>query len=186
MVVSDHGFASFRRGMNYNTWLVKNGFMTLNGEDAKRRTWRTSSTRATSSSTSTGRRPRPTPWASGRSTSTSKGREAKGIVKPGRRVRRRWPPQIKAGLEAFVDEETGEHPVAHVFTRDEAYDGVYDPVLIPDLIPSNSEGYRVGWQDSLGGIGKAIVEPNTDDLERRPLLGLPAARRRASCSATSS
>ena len=70
--------------------------------------------------------------------------------------------QIKAGLEAFVDEETGERPVAHVFTRDEAYNGVYDPVLIPDLIPSNSEGYRVGWQDSLGGIGKTIVEPNLD------------------------
>jgi len=52
--------------------------------------------------------------------------------------------------------------VAHVFTRDEAYGGVYDPVLIPDLIPSNSEGYRVGWQDSLGGIGKAIVEPNAE------------------------
>jgi hypothetical protein len=27
MVVSDHGFASFRRGMNYNTWLAKNGYM---------------------------------------------------------------------------------------------------------------------------------------------------------------
>ena len=54
---------------------------------------------------------------------------------------------------------TGEHPVAHVFTRDEAY-GTYDPRLIPDLIPSNNEGYRVGWQDSLGGIGKAVVEPN--------------------------
>ena len=36
MVVSDHGFASFRRGMNYNTWLAQNGFMTLNGQDAKR------------------------------------------------------------------------------------------------------------------------------------------------------
>ena len=35
-----------------------------------------------------------------------------------------------------------------------------DPELIPDLIPSNNEGYRVGWQDPLGGIGKNIVEPN--------------------------
>jgi hypothetical protein len=48
-----------------------------------------------------------------------------------------------------------------VFTRDEAY-GTYDPELIPDMIPSNSEGYRVGWQDSLGGIGKTIVEPNLE------------------------
>ncbi len=37
MVLSDHGFASFRRGMNYNTWLVQNGFMTLTGQDAKRK-----------------------------------------------------------------------------------------------------------------------------------------------------
>jgi predicted AlkP superfamily phosphohydrolase/phosphomutase len=68
---------------------------------------------------------------------------------------------IKQGLEAFVDEETGEKPVAHVFTRDEAY-GTYDPELIPDLIPSNSVGFRVGWQDSLGGIAKTIVEPNLE------------------------
>ena len=27
MVVSDHGFQPFRWSMNYNTWLVKNGFM---------------------------------------------------------------------------------------------------------------------------------------------------------------
>ena len=69
--------------------------------------------------------------------------------------------EIKQKLEAFVDEETGEKPVAHVFTRDEAY-GTYDPQLIPDMIPSNSEGYRVGWQDSLGGIAKTVVEPNLE------------------------
>jgi predicted AlkP superfamily phosphohydrolase/phosphomutase len=87
------------------------------------------------------------------------GREGKGIVHPGAEYQQ-VAQQIKAGLEAYVDPETGEHPVAHVFTRDEAYNGVYDPVLIPDLIPSNNEGYRVGWQDALGGIGKVIVEPN--------------------------
>src|SRR6185503_4295426 len=31
IVCSDHGFTSFRRGVNYNTWLVRNGFMTLKG-----------------------------------------------------------------------------------------------------------------------------------------------------------
>jgi predicted AlkP superfamily phosphohydrolase/phosphomutase len=69
--------------------------------------------------------------------------------------------ELKEKLEGYVDESTGLHPVAHVFTRDEAHEGVYDPALIPDLIPSNSEGYRVGWQDTLGGIGKTVVEPNT-------------------------
>jgi hypothetical protein len=51
--------------------------------------------------------------------------------------------------------------VAHVFTRDEAY-GTYDPVLIPDMFLSNSAGWRVGWQDSLGGIAKQVTEPNLD------------------------
>ena len=29
IICSDHGFTSFRRGVNYNTWLVENGFMSL-------------------------------------------------------------------------------------------------------------------------------------------------------------
>ena len=37
-----------------------------------------------------------------------------------------------------------------------------EPALIPDLFPSNSRGYRVGWQDSLGIVAKQAIEPNTD------------------------
>ncbi len=68
---------------------------------------------------------------------------------------------LREKLVAFVDPETGLHPVAYVFTRDEAY-GTYDPELIPDLFPANSYGYRVGWQDSLGIVARQIVEPNLD------------------------
>src|SRR3989337_1232973 len=32
MVLSDHGFHSFRKTVNLNTWLVKNGYMHLKGE----------------------------------------------------------------------------------------------------------------------------------------------------------
>ena len=32
MVVSDHGFHSFRYGVNLNTWLVEKGYMTLRGQ----------------------------------------------------------------------------------------------------------------------------------------------------------
>src|SRR5205814_6640603 len=31
LVVSDHGFASWRRTVNYDTWLVENGFMAMKG-----------------------------------------------------------------------------------------------------------------------------------------------------------
>jgi predicted AlkP superfamily phosphohydrolase/phosphomutase len=159
MVVSDHGFASFRRGMNYNTWLVKNGFMTLNGQDAKRMNLEDLFGQGNFFVNVDWSKTKAYALGLGQIYINQAGREAKGIVHPGAEYQQ-VAQQIKQGLEAFVDPETGEHPVAHVFTRDEAYNGVYDPVLIPDLIPSNNEGYRVGWQDALGGIGKAIVENN--------------------------
>jgi len=161
MVVSDHGFASFRRGMNYNTWLVQNGFMTLNGQDAKRKNLEDLFEQGQFFVNVDWSKTKAYALGLGQIYINEAGREGKGIVKPGEEYRQ-VAAQIKAGLEAYVDPDTGDHPVAHVFTRDEAYNGVYDPVLIPDLIPSNSEGYRVGWQDSLGGIAKAVVEPNTE------------------------
>jgi predicted AlkP superfamily phosphohydrolase/phosphomutase len=161
MIVSDHGFASFRRGMNYNTWLVQNGFMTLNGQDAKRMNLEDLFDQGDFFVNVDWSKTKAYALGLGQIYINQKGREEKGIVEAGEEYAA-VAAAIKAGLEAFVDAETGEKPVAHVFTRDEAYKGVYDPVLIPDLIPSNNEGYRVGWQDSLGGIGKAIVEPNTE------------------------
>jgi predicted AlkP superfamily phosphohydrolase/phosphomutase len=161
MVVSDHGFASFRRGMNYNTWLVKNGFMTLNGQDAKRKNLEDLFGQGNFFVNVDWSKTRAYALGLGQIYINEAGREGHGIVKPGAEYSQ-VAAQIKAGLEAYVDPDTGEHPVAHVFTRDEAYNGVYDPVLIPDLIPSNNEGYRVGWQDALGGIAKTVTEPNMD------------------------
>ncbi len=159
IVVSDHGFASFRRGMNYNTWLVTNGYMVLNGQEAGRKNLEELFSGQGKFFTNVD-------WSKTRAYYLGlggiyinlKGREAKGIVDP--KDSAALVAEIKAKLEAFVDDKTGEKPVAHVFTRDEAY-GVYDPLLIPEMIPSNNRGYRVGWQDSLGGIGTSIVEDNT-------------------------
>ena len=37
MVLSDHGFNSFRRGVNLNSWLHANGYLTLKpGADGRR------------------------------------------------------------------------------------------------------------------------------------------------------
>ncbi|HVG06831.1 MAG TPA: alkaline phosphatase family protein [Thermoanaerobaculia bacterium] len=160
MVVSDHGFASFRRAMNYNTWLAKNGYMKLTGEDADRKNLEDLFDQGDFFTNVDWSQTRAYALGLGQIYINLQGRESKGIVKSGAEYQQ-LVAEIKQKLEAFVDEENGEKPVAHVFTRDEAY-GTYDPELIPDMIPSNSEGYRVGWQDSLGGIGKTIVEPNLE------------------------
>jgi|HubBroStandDraft_3_1064219.scaffolds.fasta_scaffold03209_4 predicted AlkP superfamily phosphohydrolase/phosphomutase len=158
IVVSDHGFASFRRSMNYNTWLATNGFMTLTGEDSSRKNLEDLFGQGSFFVNVDWSKTKAYALGLGEIYINLAGREGKGIVQPGREYDQVMA-EIRSGLESYVDPETHEHPVAHVFTRDEAY-GTYDPRLIPDLIPSNSEGYRVGWQDSLGGIGKRIVEPN--------------------------
>jgi predicted AlkP superfamily phosphohydrolase/phosphomutase len=87
------------------------------------------------------------------------GREKSGIVMPGseyEQVRR----GIIDGLEALVDPDTGERPVAKVFTREEMYQE-FDADLIPDLRAANSLNYRVSWQTSLGGVPPGILEANT-------------------------
>jgi len=157
-VASDHGFASFRRSMNYNTWLVKNGFMTLNGQDAGRKSLEDLFDEGEFLTNVDWSKTKAYSLGLGHIYINLEGREAQGIVTPEEYAQ--VAADIKAGLEAFVDEETGEKPVAYVFTRDEAF-GTYDPSHASDLIPSNNDGYRVGWQDSLGGFGQSIVEPNT-------------------------
>jgi predicted AlkP superfamily phosphohydrolase/phosphomutase len=160
-VVSDHGFAPWRRIMNYNTWLAQEGYLRLKGESADRANledlfdqggqffshvdW--SRTRAYA-------------MGLGNIYVNLKGREAQGIVAPGAEYEA-LVAELKAKLPEYLDPENGEKPVAYVFTRDEAY-GTYDPALIPDLFPSNSSGYRVGWQDALGMVAKSVTEPNLD------------------------
>ena len=34
IVLSDHGFATWRRSVNYNSWLVENGYLVLKGNAA--------------------------------------------------------------------------------------------------------------------------------------------------------
>ncbi len=158
MVVSDHGFASFRTAVNYNTWMVKNGFMTLNGQDAGRKSLEDLFDEGEFLTNVDWSKTKAYSLGLGHIYVNLAGREAKGIVKPEEYAQ--VVAELKAGLEAMVDPETGEHPVAYVYTRDEAF-GTYDPAHVSDLVPANNPGYRVGWQDSLGGFGQDVLEPNT-------------------------
>lgn len=159
IVASDHGFASFRRHVHYNTWLVLNGYMTLKtGVQVKDRNvemlfdqgqfWENvdwSKTRAYA-------------MGLGEMYVNLKGREAQGIVEPGADYDA-LKKELQTRLVAMVDPETNEHPVRRVLTREEAYKK-FDPNMIPDLFIMNNDGYRVSWQTSLGGVPKALFEDN--------------------------
>lgn len=161
MVLSDHGFTSFRRQINYNTWLYKKGLLALKGQTQTRNLEQLFDKDVTGVDVFKG-----IDWSATRAWAMGLGsiyinlvgREGKGIVMPGpeydKLVR-----EIKAGLESEVDPETGLKPVAHVYHRDEIYHD-YDPKKIPDLRAANIENYRMSWQDTLGGLSTKIFEDN--------------------------
>ncbi len=157
LVVSDHGFASWRRSINYNKFLVDAGFMVMTGSSKQAdlemlfgqgEFWPNvdwSKTRAYA-------------MGLGEIYINVKGREGKGIVAPGAEyeaVRK----EITEKVLALVDPVTGKRPVSRVFTREEAY-GSFDADLIPDLFVTNSEGYRISWQSSLGVVTDELYEDN--------------------------
>ncbi len=158
LVVSDHGFATWRRSVNYNTWLVENGFLAMTsgkeiaanlemlfgqGEFWPNVDW--TRTKAYS-------------MGLGEIYINVKGREGKGVVAPGAEyesVRA----EIKEKLVNLVDPKTGLKAVRNVYTREEAY-GAFDADVIPDLFVTNTAGYRVSWQASLGVATREMFEDN--------------------------
>ncbi|HEX9638412.1 MAG TPA: alkaline phosphatase family protein [Acidobacteriota bacterium] len=157
MICSDHGFTSYRRGVNYNTWLVKNGFMTLRGQG---------STATLEKLFDTGDLFNNVDWSRTQAYAMGlgpiyinlAGREPQGIVSPGREYEE-VRDAIIAGLESYVDEQTGARPVKRVYKREEMYPQ-FNLDVIPDLRAANDLYYRVSWQTTLGGVPAEIMEDN--------------------------
>ena len=159
LVVSDHGFSSFRKAVNLNTWLVRNGYMTLSSTDPVRdRNLDDLFGRGTFWPNVDWSRTRAYALALGQIYVNVRGRERDGIVAPGAEyegIRR----EIVERLGALQDDETGAPVVRHIYTREEVYHGPYASQG-PDLVVGFEKGYRVSWQTSLGGIPRDILEPN--------------------------
>ena len=68
--------------------------------------------------------------------------------------------RLPAALLALRDPDTGAPVMRAVYPRDDVYHGPYLRHA-PDLQAGFDEGYRVGWQDTMGGISRAVVEDNT-------------------------
>ena len=173
IVLSDHGFSTWRRSMNYNTWLVQNGFMTLKGSDGKQADLEALFGQGEFWPNVDWSKTKAYAMGLGDIYVNLKGREGKGIVAPGAEyeaVR----DEIRRKLVTLVDPKTGERAVSRVLTREEAY-GSFDADLIPDLFVTNTIGTRIGWQGSLGVVTKEMFEDNAqvwsgDHCSLDPLL----------------
>jgi predicted AlkP superfamily phosphohydrolase/phosphomutase len=160
IVVSDHGFHTWRREFNTNTWLARNGYLTLKSADSD------GTTKKIADMTSGGSFFPNVDWSKSKAYSLGlggifinlKGREGQGSVEPGaeyERIRR----EISTRILEFRDPDTGGPVIQGVYRREDIFKGPRTPDAA-DLQLSFYDGYRTSWQTALGAIPESIVVAN--------------------------
>jgi len=151
MVLSDHGFTTFRRGFNLNGWLRDSGFL--------RQTQ--ISPEAARGSMFPG-----VDWSATRAYGLGMnglylnltGREKHGVVRE--HARRRLLAEIRDKLLECRDTD-GTPIITNVTLVEELYPGA-EPRIAPDLIIGYNDAYRASWDTVLGGVAQPVVEDNLD------------------------
>lgn len=152
IVLSDHGFGTFRRAFDTNTWLWQNGLLALKdsrkpGEDL-------------------GDGFAAVDWSKTYAYAVGlggiylnfKGRERGGILEEGseaERVRK----AIQTGLAGFPDPQARRAAIRSVSRREELYSGAFVENS-PDLLVNFHRGFRVSWRSAVGGFSHAMLEDN--------------------------
>jgi len=150
MIISDHGFNSFRCGVDLNRWLEESGYLKLkrDGRNKKNLTgidW--SETRA---------------FALGLAGIflNIKGREAQGIVNPENEADS-LRDEIATKLTSLTDSAKINQPVIkQVYNAQRVYRGPYKDEA-PDLIIGYNKGYRASWETAIGQVTDRIYHENT-------------------------
>jgi len=154
IVMSDHGFTSWRRAFHLNTWLMENGYLAL--KDPNRRDdpgyllnvdW--SQTRA---------------YGLGLNGLylNIRGRERNGIVDPGQREALMR--EIAEKLKGVIDEATGEPAITKVYIAEETYKdrGYLD--VGPDIQVGYAKGTRCSFESAIGEIPQtAVIVDNMEE-----------------------
>jgi predicted AlkP superfamily phosphohydrolase/phosphomutase len=148
IVMSDHGFTTFSRAVNLNTWLYKRGFLVLNGTPGEGATIAAAD------------------WPSTEAYGLGlnglylnlAGREKHGSVPRSERSRALIE-SLREQLLAFRDPETGAQVVETVSPTNAA---AANAATAPDLIVGYARGYRASWQTALGEIPPSEIMPNDD------------------------
>ena len=149
MVLSDHGFTSFRRGVNLNRWLLENGYLTLRPGSDGSAEWL-----------------RDVDWSRTRAYALGltglflnvKGREAEGIVEPGEPAAT-LKAELIARLTGLMDGEKGTVGIREAFDPAQLYRGPYLENA-PDLLLGYDHGYRVSWDCATGVVAGPVFEDN--------------------------
>jgi predicted AlkP superfamily phosphohydrolase/phosphomutase len=150
LVMSDHGFAPFRRAVNINNWLVQEGYLKLNvaaagGEEISILGY--------------------ADWPASKAYALGlnglylnmKGREKEGAV--GQNERRKLLEELKAKLEAITDPKNGNKVISCAYISEDNFSKNFIS-RAPDIILGFDRGYRISDLSALGTLGKEIVSDN--------------------------
>jgi predicted AlkP superfamily phosphohydrolase/phosphomutase len=153
MVMSDHGFHSFRKGFSVNTWLVRNGYLGVKNKPDPATAFTTvqfledydwSRTKAYG-------------LGLGGIFLNLKGREGQGTVAP-----EEGPAllaEIKAKLLAVTDPDTGGKILQAVYLKPDVYKGVSEGDA-PDIQLGYAEGYQTDKSSVAGAAPEKLFVPN--------------------------
>lgn len=144
IILSDHGFGNFKKQVNINSWLVKEGYIKTKGnkEDLLFKFVDWNSTKA---------------YSVGFTSLyiNLKDREKLGIIK-------------KEEYEKLVDEiinklknlqDNGQFVFTNLYKGREIYKGEYSS-MAPDIVIGFSQGYRMSWKNAIGALDSNIISNN--------------------------
>jgi predicted AlkP superfamily phosphohydrolase/phosphomutase len=145
IILSDHGFHAFFRGLHVNRWLIDRGYLVLSegGTSLAAADW--SASRAYSLGT-------------GQVYLNLQGREGQGTVAFGQE-RTLLLDQIRQELLQLQDPATGKKVLEDVILGASVYEGG-GAALAPDLQLAYADGYQSSWATKLGGAPPDLFEDN--------------------------
>ncbi|MEX0677025.1 MAG: alkaline phosphatase family protein [Pirellulales bacterium] len=151
IVMSDHGFKSFRRCVDLNAWLRANGYLALKANAS-------SSDRSYLADVD---------WSRTRAYAIGlagiyvnrQGREAEGIVPAGQAGQ--LAQELAERLTGLRDHERDEVAIHQAVTRSTVYHGPYVDAA-PDVIVGYNVPYRVSWESA---VGKCRADVFSDNLK---------------------
>jgi len=154
LVVSDHGFSTFRRGVDLNRWLEQNGYLKLH-EGRRGEAYLAG-----------------VDWSRTQAFAVGlagiylnvRGKYAQGIVEPDGEAGR-IAEEIARRLAELVDPLTGQDAVKRVYRASQVYLGPYKD-RAPELIVGYQRGYRASWETALGRTTNEVFHDN-----RKPWSG---------------
>jgi predicted AlkP superfamily phosphohydrolase/phosphomutase len=155
IVISDHGFHSFRKAFSINTWLIRNGYLSVKGQTDPAAAF-------TNEKYLQG-----FDWAHSKAYGLGlgsiflnlKGREGEGVVSPEEAPALLT--EIHDKLLAVTDPDTGAKVFRSVYLKSDVYKGVAEADA-PDIQVGYEDGYQTDKPSAAGSAPEKLFAPNDD------------------------